>query len=279
MLISDCSIFANTNAFGLLCKRSDWESFNKQLRSMLFHSLFAPGNYVAGEHSEIDMIPYKAEQIGCENGILWNELEKGPQGCLDPLLKLLKQGVKQCVDDYRSTYVEVFLYFIQIAVGVQKYLLAVIEANGAAVHNDYNRRLSSYLNDDCQSVLRRLLGEAIDADDKDNMVILYAHVLIAGGNVHDPARKLNSTSLGHFVGACAFVKSWHQDGKSVGDDETLGGLCDDQLFWTIQAARRQIQQWYSSANSAEQSEMLELVVSIATCNPNIKWENSDTNNA
>ena len=57
--------------------------------------------------------------------------------------------------------------------------------------------------------------------DKKNMVILYAHVLIAGGNLHDPARKLNPTSLGHFVGACAFVKSWHQDGKSVGDDETL----------------------------------------------------------
>ena len=109
--------------------------------------------------------------------------------------------------------------------------------------------------------MRRLLGEAIDADDKENMVILYAHVLIAGGNLHDPARKLNSTSLGHFVGACAFVKSWHQDGKSVGDDETLGGLCDDQLFWTIQAARRQIQQWYSSANTASSQNINWLLVS------------------
>ena len=46
-------IFANTNALDYFCKRSDWESFNKQLRSMLFHSLFAPGNYVAGEHSKL----------------------------------------------------------------------------------------------------------------------------------------------------------------------------------------------------------------------------------
>ena len=178
---------------------------------------------MAGEHSEIDMIPYKAEQIGCENGILWNELEKGPQGCLDPLLKLLTQGVKQCVDDYRSTYVEVFLYFIQIAVSVQKYLLAVIEANGAAVHNDYNRRLSSYLNDDCQSVLRRLLGEAIDADDKDNMVILYAHVLIAGGNLHDPARKLNPRL---WVTLLARVLSLNPGTKMARALETMRRLVD-----------------------------------------------------
>ena len=105
------------------------------------------------------MIPYKAEQIDVKT-VFCGTSSKRTAGALDPLLKLLKQGVKQCVDDYRSTYVEVF-HFIQIAVGVQKYLLAVIEANGAAVHNDYNRRLSSYLNDDCQRFWCRLLARQL----------------------------------------------------------------------------------------------------------------------
>ena len=82
--------------------------FNKDLRKMLFHSLFSPGNWVDDNLGTIDNIPCEADKIGCENGILWNELEKGPQGCLDPLIRLLNEGAKQCVDDYKSTYVDVF---------------------------------------------------------------------------------------------------------------------------------------------------------------------------
>jgi hypothetical protein len=249
--------------------------FNSDLRDLLYHSLLSAGRWANASVKRISQIPCATELVGCSNGILWNELTNGPQGCLEPLLRLLNTGADQCVEDYKSAYVVVFLYLVRIGAIVQRYLLEVMTVlEEKNQHLEFNRGLSSFLNDKCASILERLLSEAIAAEDKTMIVVFYAHMIIANGNFNDPARQLDYLAIGKYVGACAFVKSWHLMG--VNNENALGGILDDEVFWAISNSRPFIDQWYRKANVESKKSMLEHVVQIATSNKNAIWSSGNS---
>ena len=91
--------------------------FDKRLRLLLDHVLFAPGAWGNAASLTVDHVktaPCEPEVLVTSRGILTAELERSPAAALRPLLRLLEDGLRLAVGDFRSSFVPVLLFLVRL---------------------------------------------------------------------------------------------------------------------------------------------------------------------
>ena len=85
--------------------------------------LFEPRQWVPPQgRTKIEEIPTNAANLATPFGLLMNEVLFSPRATVEPLLQMLYNGVTLAVGNYASSFVEVFLFLIRIAVQVEAYV-------------------------------------------------------------------------------------------------------------------------------------------------------------
>ena len=98
--------------------------FRKELRVVLRSILFEPRTWVAPQsRTKIEEIPTPKQNLATPYGLLMNEILFSPRATVEPLLKILENGVTLAVGNYASSFVEVFLFLIRLAVQVEGYIV------------------------------------------------------------------------------------------------------------------------------------------------------------
>ena len=98
--------------------------FRKELRVLLRSILFEPRTWVAPQsRTKIEEIPTPKQNLATPYGLLMNEILFSPRATVEPLLKIMENGVTLAVGNYASSFVEVFLFLIRLAVQVEGYIV------------------------------------------------------------------------------------------------------------------------------------------------------------
>ena len=277
--------------------------FNEDMRDLLDAALFEAGRYAGDDAKPTTSVPQPPRTLGCDSGLLLNELLHAPSTVIQPLLSLLDNAVSLCIGGHQSAFVQLFLHLFRVVCRVESYVLYAqmlcsdaspggvgswASAAVVATLTSCATQMKDAIHTKALPVVLKWRDAAEKAGDKLISARMHAHVLLMHRN-----DKPSVETVGTFLGAAGYLLSYHtagvgaatdsstesdnneaendaeSDGSAIDLDLSANSLLvpDSLLFEALQSQRDALCTWFNAADKPTQTQALNIFLRLATVSP------------
>eukprot|EP00949_MAST-11_sp_MAST-11-sp1_P002253 g2253.t1 len=256
--------------------------FDIRMQQLFLEVLFAPGKYGARQQlvpSVVRKIPCSPKVLRTPLGYFAAELERSPKIALTALCKILEDGIRLAVGDYKSSIVKVFLFLLRVASRALAWSRQMLEDEQSFDLSSTAKKDLAEYGDKIGVWVQRAhviveswldeANEASDADSKEAAASFHAHLAVKVWSCVGP-ETFAAEDAARMIASVAFVKTWHVVGSS--EIEVSYGLPDQEVFWLVERRRQLLLTYFDSAASQSQEEVLSEAIRAVSGNETISWE-------
>ena len=272
----------------------------ERLQTVVDGALFEPGLWQSAttEKTVPMAVPTSDRTIfATPAGLLFNELQKSPQGLMRALSDLLEFAIELDSGRFSSGTAPIILYVCRLIVRVEAFMLYIINHNhglsmtGATwksyvrglelsprqlkMLQDKRRQIRQLINEQVFPMLDRWCEHCTKSDEIDKACILHAHLAFLF--FHLPAEELNRNIVATILAAQIFLTTryrydlaaengaTYQRVQKEKDNTPESGLMipDTEMFDLFQQQRPKILAWLN-ADWNEANEVMEAIVRVVT---------------
>ncbi|GAB5356506.1 hypothetical protein AAMO2058_000295800 [Amorphochlora amoebiformis] len=201
-----------------------------QLQNLLESVLFEPMHWIPDGGSPVNQVPVDSglrhEQIGCEHGLLINELTRAPNTVILPLVNLAEDALELNTGKYTSSSSTIILFLIRILSTVHNYIMFLLEreSEGLGMKRNLSQEVIDSLKGGSVSIEKTLgktrpvliqwENQAQEANDLRYSCIMHAHLVMLFRGMS--RRKICEDNVKRMLSHLVFLQTWHSPGLGQG---------------------------------------------------------------